>query len=248
MDAAQVKALATELETTLGLLGELIEELTSHRGQWPTSSRATAIVSQLATRPNLAELPAVLLRAHADITEILGGIRLTREAIEAHAVERIRDTKDKLSDVTSTTESATMELMNGLDRSLELINRLETQSAGNASADGFQALRDQVSALFNHLQFQDITAQQLQGVGHALLDLEVRVAAVAALFGIALGDGTKAEILRKAMDGSSAHLAFNPDATMKRSHADQAMIDEAFKGARNGATDSGSRAVDGARA
>ena len=30
----------------------LIEELTSHRGQWPTSSRATEIVSTLATRPN----------------------------------------------------------------------------------------------------------------------------------------------------------------------------------------------------
>ena len=202
MDAAQVKALATELETTLGLLGELIEELTSHRGQWPTSSRATEIVSTLATRPNLAELPAVLLRAHADITEILGGIRLTREAIEAHAVERIRDTKDKLSDVTSTTESATLELMNGLDRSLELINRLEGQSAVSASADGFQHLRDQVSALYNHLQFQDITAQQLQGVGHALLDLEVRVAAVAALFDSALRDGTKAEILRKTKDTS----------------------------------------------
>ncbi len=59
----------------------------------------------------------MLLRAHAEITEILGGIRLTREAIEAHAVERIRETQSKLTDVTSTTESATLELMNGLDRS-----------------------------------------------------------------------------------------------------------------------------------
>lgn len=248
MDAAQVKALASDLSSTLGLLGQLVTELENHRDQWDQQGRVRELVARLAKQRNLDELPTVLLRAHAEITEILGGIRLTREAIEAHAVERIRETQSKLTDVTSTTESATLELMNGLDRSLELINNLEEQAAGKAAAGGFQALRDQVSALYNHLQFQDITAQQLQGVGHALLDLEVRVAAVAALFDSALRDGTKAEILRKAMDGSSAHLAFNPDATMKRSHADQAMIDEAFKGARNGATDSGSRAVDGARA
>jgi len=248
MDAAQVKALASELETTLGLLGELVQELSSHREEWPTSRRATELVHALAGRPALAELPAVLLRAHAEITVILGGIRLTREAIEAHAVERIRDTKDKLSDVTSTTESATLELMNGLDRSLELINSLETQSAGAASTDGFQDLREQVSALYNHLQFQDITAQQLQGVGHALMDLEVRVAAVAALFDSALHDRTKAGILQRAADASSAHLAFNPDATMKRSHADQAMVDEAFKGTRPGGTAPGTEPADSARA
>jgi hypothetical protein len=247
MDAAQVKALATELETTLGLLGDLIAELKSHREAWQSSGRVAELVSRLANQKNLAELPAVLLRAHAEISEILGGIRLTREAIEAHAVERIRDTKDKLSDVTSTTESATIELMNGLDRSLELINTLESQAAGAAPSDGFESLRGEVSTLYNHLQFQDITAQQLQGVGAALLDLETRVSAVAALFDSALAKGPKAEALFRAVEASSAHLAFNPDATMKRSHADQAAIDEAFKGARNGhASDTGC-AANGAR-
>jgi hypothetical protein len=247
MDVAQVKALATELETTLGLLGELVTELKSHKEAWQSSSRVAELVSQLANQQNLAELPAVLLRAHAEITEILGGIRLTREAIEAHAVERIRDTKDKLSDVTSTTESATIELMNGLDKSLELIGTLEAQSKGSAPSDGFDSLRGQVSTLYNHLQFQDITAQQLQGVGAALLDLETRVSAVAALFDSTIAHGPRAELLLRAMDTSSAHLPFNPDATMKRSHADQAAIDEAFKGARDGqASDSGC-AAPGAR-
>jgi hypothetical protein len=247
MDAAQVKALATELETTLGLLSDLITELKSHKEEWQSSGRVAELVSRLASQPNLAELPAVLLRAHAEISEILGGIRLTREAIEAHAIERIRDTKDKLSDVTHTTESATIELMNGLDRSLELIDTLETQAKGAAPSDGFDSLRGEVSTLYNHLQFQDITAQQLQGVGAALLDLETRVSAVAALFDSALGHGPRAEILLRAMDASSVHLPFNPDATMKRSHADQAAIDEAFKGARNGNVSDSGCAVPGAR-
>jgi hypothetical protein len=147
-----------------------------------------------------------------------------------------------------TTESATLELMNGLDRSLELINSLENQSAGSASADGFQNLRDQVSALYNHLQFQDITAQQLQGVSHALLDLELRVAAVAALFDRAMHDGRHTGLLQRALEASSAHLPFNPDATMRRSRADQTMIDEAFKGARNGAPSASGRSDDADRA
>jgi hypothetical protein len=247
MDAAQVKALASELEPALRLLGELITELQSHRNDWQQSVRVAELVSQLETQPNLAELPAVLLRAHTEINEILGGIRLTREAIEAHAVDRIRETKAKLSDVASTTESATLELMNGLDRSLELINTLETQANGAAPSDGFESLRGEVSTLYNHLQFQDITAQQLQGVGAALLDLETRVSGVAALFDSALGHGAGAELLLRTADSSSAHLSFNPHATMKRSRADQAAIDEAFKGARNGNTSNSGSAVTGTR-
>lgn len=234
MDAAQVRELASELETTLKLLAQLLTELESRPEERARSGVVRELVSRLAGQPNLAELPAVLLRAHAEITEVLGGIRLTREAIEAHAVERIRDTHNKLSDVTSTTEWATLELMNGLDRSLELINSLEVQSAGAASADGFQVLRGQVSELYNHLQFQDITAQQLQGVRQSLVELETRVAIVAALFDHALAHGARPESQRPARDGSSAKLAFNPDATMKRSRQDQAMVDEAFEGARNG--------------
>lgn len=240
MDAAQVSVLADELETTLTLLAQLIRELESRREDWSRSGVVRGLVSRLAAQPNLQELPTVLLRAHADIAEILGGIRLTREAIQAHAVEQIRETKDKLSSVTTTTESATLELMNGLDRSLELVDSLESQSGGSASADGFQEIRQQLSALYHHLQFQDITAQQLQGVTHSLVELESRVAGVAALFDRALGQGGR-PLPVAGSTGSSAHLAFNPDATMKRSQADQATIDEAFRG--NG---SANRRADGA--
>jgi len=236
MDAAHVRELASELETTLKLLAQLITELESRREGWMRSGVVRELVHRLAAQPNLAELPAVLLRAHAEITEVLGGLRLTREEIEAHALERIRDTQDRLTDVTSTTESATLELLNGLDRSLELIDHLEAQADGRTPAEGFRFLRRQVSELYTHLQFQDITAQQLQGVTHSLLELETRVAAVAALFDRALGQAPATERQPPAADPSTAHLAFNPDATMKRSRQDQAMIDEAFKGARNGPT------------
>lgn len=241
MDVALVRALASELESTLALTRELLDELKNHRDEWGRLGKVPRIAARLAAQPHMGQLPGILLRAHAEITEILGGIRLTREAIEAHAVERIRDTQNRLTDVSSTTENATMELMNGLDRSIELVNSLEQQANHKASADGFQRLRDEVSALYNHLQFQDITSQQLQGVTHSLLELETRVAAVAALFDTNVEGGAREDLLRVFDPGSSAHLAYNPDATMNRARANQTMVDATFEGARNGHADPAGR-------
>lgn len=242
MDAALVRALADELENTLGLTQELVEELQRYREQWPGLGKVPRIAAQLAAQPPLGQLPGMLLRANAEITGILDGIRLTREAIEAHAVERIRDTQSRLSHVTSTTESATLELMNGLDRSIELVNSLEQRANRQASAAEFQQLRDEVGALYNHLQFQDITAQQLAGVAHSLLELETRVSAVAAMFDRNVEASAREELLRAFESTGSAHLAFNPDATMQRSRADQRMVDATFEGARNGHADPAARA------
>jgi hypothetical protein len=233
MDVAQVRALAAELDTTLGLTAELVQAVRAQSG--PARSEAVVqLAERLAARPALTDLPAMLLRAHAELSDILSGIRLTREAIQAHTVDRLRDSKDRLQDVNATTENATMELMNGLDRSMELIGSLEAQARGATDPVGFEALRTQVSALYNHLQFQDITAQQLQGVGAALLEIELRMSAVSALFDHGVLAASSA-LPRAVLPESSAGLAFNPDATMGHSRADQAMIDAAFQGARRAA-------------
>jgi chemotaxis regulatin CheY-phosphate phosphatase CheZ len=235
MDVAQVRALATELETTLGLLSDLVLELQTQRNQWAHAGPVHQLVTRLASRPSLGRLPTAILRAHGEINYILEGIRSTRSALQVRAVERIRDTHNRLIDVTSTTENATIELMNGLDRTIELVNSLEQQAAGNGSSDGYQLLRDQVSALYNHLQFQDITTQQLQGVTHSLTDLEQRVGALSAIFDQGMVAEPPGSALRQTLEAdSSSQLAFNPDATMKRTVADQSMVDETFKGARNG--------------
>lgn len=233
MDVAQVRALADELDTTLGLTAELVAAV---RASGNASPAVLSLVDRLAARPSLADLPGMMLRAHAEISDILNGIRLTREAIQAHTVERIRDSKDRLVDVSATTESATIELMNGLDRSLELINSLESGARAQADHGGFEALRSQVSALYNHLQFQDITAQQLNGVTASLLEIELRMSAVSAIFDHGVV-AAKAALPRDAFAPapSSAGLAYNPDASMHHSRADQAMVDAAFHGARRAA-------------
>lgn len=230
MDVAQVQALANELDTTLGLTAELVASIRASGAALPPEIRAAA--DRLAARPALAVLPAMLLRAHVEITDILSGIRLTRESIQSHTVDRLRDTKDKLSNVSATTESATLELMNGLDRSIELINSLEQRAKDQADSGSFESLRSQVSTLYNHLQFQDITAQQLQGVTASLLEIEMRMTSVSALFDHGVSAANAALPRPGLAPESSAGLAYNPDASMSHSRADQAMIDAAFQGAR----------------
>jgi hypothetical protein len=233
MDVAQVQALAAELETTLGLTAELVAAVrVLPAGSAPPS--VVTLAERLAVRPALTDLPSMMLRAHAEISDILSGIRVTREAIQAHSVDRIRESKNRLSDVSASTESSTLELMNGLDRSLELINSLETQAKGQADSGGFDALRTQVSELYNHLQFQDITTQQLQGIGASLLEIEVRMSAVSAMFDHGVMATNSALRTTAPEPESSAGLAYNPDAKMTHSRADQAMIDAAFQGARRG--------------
>jgi len=219
MSSSHVSTLARELETTLRLLGELVDELRGREADLK-GGRVQEILSELGRRPSLAELPTVMLRVYSEISAALGGIRQTREAIQAHAVQRLHDSHDKLKEVSSTTESATMEMMNGLDRTLALIDDLERQADSASPAPAFNTLRGEVNQMFNHLQFQDITAQQLQGVTHLLIDVESRIDSVAAMFGQAIGEAAPA---------SSESLSYNPDATVKNTAARQAMIDEAFQ-------------------
>ena len=65
-----------------------------------------------------------------ELSQVLSGIRLTRETIQSYSVERLRDTHDRLSEVTSTTETAAMQMLNGLDRTLAMIDELERSSEG----------------------------------------------------------------------------------------------------------------------
>jgi chemotaxis regulatin CheY-phosphate phosphatase CheZ len=231
MDSRQLNSFAGELETTLDLLGALVAEVQQSPTQQP-SGRVQELCTTLSYRPNLAGFSKVLLRAHAEIAEALGGIRLTRETIKAHAVQPIHDTHDKLKEVTSATESAAIEMLNGLDRTLATIDELQkaTASTSHSVAEGFDALRAEVNQLYNCLQFQDITAQQMRGAGQLLNDVEARIEGVAALFDQAMGGA--AEPGPGPNQSSREVLSFNPDATMRDAGARQAQIDAAFQVAR----------------
>jgi len=219
--------LTPDLPETLDLLGALIMAVQSQELEESGPQGLRALAVALRTRPQLAELPGLLLKTYNEIASALDGIRLTREMIQANALDQIQDSASRLQEVTSTTESATMQLMDGLDRTLGLLDDLERGEGANA--ERYATLRGQVNELFAHLQFQDITTQQLHGVVQLLVDVETRVGRVADLFDQAVG-GRRVltpEALALAAKGP-ATLAFNPDATTRDVGTRQAYIDAAF--------------------
>ena len=94
--------------------------------------------------------------------------------------------EQKLTEVSSATEMATSELLDGLARALLLVDQLEVgPSSSDDDADPRDDLREELHTLVTVLQFQDTTKQQL---GNASTVLEERMLRLAEVFD--LSDGT----------------------------------------------------------
>lgn len=190
MERTNVASYLAELDGTLGLLHQLVTSVRSLDGESPELGRVLAIADALyRQQPSLRQLPQALQQAYAAITAALGDIRVSREAIRSHALDRLHRTHERLAEVTSATESATTAILDGLDRALGLVARLEeaTPASGGSAAGAAdpralaQELRGQLNGLYEVLQFQDITSQQLGAAGDLLVGVEQRLQGVAAL-------------------------------------------------------------------
>jgi chemotaxis regulatin CheY-phosphate phosphatase CheZ len=227
--AQRLTSYSADLEATVKLMYQLVREIYAMEADGRRLDRIHDIAEALDRRPSLAALPQVLLKAYSEITGALGGIRLSRETIQVHAVDRIRHTKGKLAEVSSATETATTELLNGLDRALGHIDKLEQAAGTDAGSldDGrtlHQALRDEVNGLFNVLQFQDITAQQLSSVYDLLADVEARLVAVSELFDPAVADEAPLAVLQSS-DPTEGPKTYDHDASTKCADLRQSLAD-----------------------
>ncbi|MDQ2889579.1 MAG: hypothetical protein M3R65_03350 [Gemmatimonadota bacterium] len=133
-------------------------------------------------------LLAVMQRASSDIAQVLCTLHTSREALEGVTLQEIHDSTRKLSEVSSATELAASQMMDGLEHSQTLLDRLdELDSAEHAGDAVIEAaalrsrLRDALFSVMGSLQFQDITSQQLGHVGQMLCDIERRLHATSAL-------------------------------------------------------------------
>src|SRR5437868_2137087 len=128
----------------------------------------------------LLGLSRVFAVAHAELMRILQGLRHSRETLEQSTVERLQHTHDKLREVAGATEVAANDILNGLEHSMTLIDALEDPAADHAAKRA--ELREVLFALMGCMQFQDITAQQLNYASSVLIDLEQRLADIARIF------------------------------------------------------------------
>jgi chemotaxis regulatin CheY-phosphate phosphatase CheZ len=202
-------------EASLRLVDHVLEDLGTP--QPPPSALTVAAIG-------LNEIPALLLRANREINSVLDSLRRSRDMLEKTASENLQVTHEKLREVTSATEVAANDILDGLDRSLALIDRLDQEAERETSGETRAELRDEIFQVMGHLQFQDITSQQLSYASSVLLEMERRLGELASLFDPEVfGHGQ--------LQSSSAamHLKpFDPAATTTDAEDRQALVDAIF--------------------
>jgi hypothetical protein len=183
-----------------------------------------------AIAPEIETAGGLAAQACSELTRALGGIQRSRQTLARYHVDRLEKGQAKLSEVSSATESATTALLNGLDRSLGLIDQIA--AAPGRSTPAVEALREETNALYSLLQFQDITTQQLAGVATLLDDIADRVTHALELLdrGQLAAGAAAPTTANHAAVGSAA--AFNADASFQNLEARQADIDQTFTGGR----------------
>lgn len=206
-------------EAALRLVDAALTELRDD-GDEPFTDRAHRLSTTDASPIGLLGLSRILVRAYGEITNLLGNLRESRAMLEDAAVERLQHTHDKLREVSSATEVAATDILNRLETAVTLVDVLEAgdQPVRTTAA---ASLRDELFAMMAAMQFQDITAQQLNYASSVLVEMEQRMAQLArifdpAAFGVVTGTPT-------APTG-----AFDPAASTENADVRQAVADAIF--------------------
>lgn len=185
-------------------------------------------VSQPKVGDRVERLPDMLLKAHDEVVAVLESLQRSRDVLQKTSVNQLRVTTAKLQEVTDATEVAATGILDGLDRSIGLVDKLEgLDASGNLEADAVRnQLRDELFQAQAALQFQDITAQQLSYASSLLGELEDRMRGLATALE---ADGYAGELTAEsAARALAAQKAFDPNATMDNATGRQALADSIF--------------------
>ncbi len=175
----------------------------------------------------VAELPQMLLQAFGEICAVIDSLRESRDSLQRSTVSRLLHTTEKLQEVSNATELAATGILDGLDRSLALVDTLESLDAsGNADAEAARGqLRDELFTAQAALQFQDITSQQLNYASSILVDMEQRLRELARTLDPAAAATYATAPGLKIVDPA----AYDPNATTRDGEVRQALADSIFK-------------------
>jgi hypothetical protein len=177
---------------------------------------------------SLAMVPMILQRANTEIVGVLQSLRQCRTQLESATVDKLQITHEKLREVTSATESAATDILDGLDRARALVDELDADAdaSGQRSPRGDalrDRLRDELFVITGCLQFQDITNQQLAYASSMLLDMEARLGDIARLF-----DPRRYGAPELPPAPPVPEPTFSPDATCEGAEERQRLADQIF--------------------
>lgn len=220
-------------EATLRLVDHALEGIHDlHAEQSVMEAHMRDLIGQLVDqRRGLASLPQVLLRAYAEIMGVLESLKESRGMLEKAALDKIQHTNQKLREVTSATEVAATDIMDGVDRALAMVDEMDAvedaPGAGERGPELRQALRDELFGMMGSLQFQDITTQQINYACSVLVEMERKLNQIAHVFDPRTFGLDVASLEQAPAD---AAVAFDPAATTSDAEHRQALVDEIFKG------------------
>jgi chemotaxis regulatin CheY-phosphate phosphatase CheZ len=229
MSPKQPSELLYDSEATLRLVDTAIQDMGELDADEPPSIEQRLRAS-LTPSPSmgLSGLSDMLARGYAEILGVLDSLRQSRHLLERAAVEKIQHTHDKLREVSDATETAATDILNGLDQANTMVDALDAYAAEHGEPDdraaGIRtALRDELFALMGHMQFQDITSQQLNYASAVLTEMETRLAHIARVFDPAAFGVAPTEPAAAADTGP---VTFDPNASTQNRAERQAVADQ----------------------
>ena len=235
MSTRQASELLYDSEAALRLVDSAIEDLRDTHDDAARSATPSAELRELLDASGslgLVGLTTVLTRAYGEIVGTLGKLRESRTVLEKTTVEKLQHMHDKLREVSNATETAATDILNGLERSVAMVDDMDAKAdAGDAQggADLRNKLRDELFALMGCMQFQDITTQQLSYASSVLVEMETRLAELATILDPAtLAGGKVAAAAAPAPAPASGPVTFDPNASVENAAARQAVADEIF--------------------
>ncbi len=187
---------------------------------------ATPATDVSTARPGagLSAAAQILERGYREITAVLDSLRQSRSLLERATLDKLSHTGSKLREVSSATETAATDILNGIDRANALVDGLDAcaETDDREQAAALRAnLRDELFAVMGHMQFQDITAQQLAYASAVLDEVEARLAAIAHAFEV-----PHASKPAEGLEAPATPQTFDPNATTAGREERQATADE----------------------
>jgi chemotaxis regulatin CheY-phosphate phosphatase CheZ len=204
-------------EASLRLVDHAIEELSDSGAELDRDSRG--FLEHVMTQPGgFAELSRTLLRAYAETVGIVQRLRESCGIVDAEGHDRLQQMHGRLQEVSSATETATTGILDSVTRAIAIADRLDGASEADRKRLVTQ-LKDELRTVPNHLQFQDITAQQLGHIASLLSEMRKRISQMTTMF--------EQPVVSFAKDDTSA---FDPNASaaLAAAAAGQAVADEIF--------------------
>jgi hypothetical protein len=208
-------------EASLRLVDHAIEELSASGAE--LDQEAQGVLQHVMSQPGgIAVLSDTLLRAYAETAALVARFRESSGMLDTNGIDKLQQMRGRLHEVSSVTETATTDILDGLGRAVVLVEELDAAPtlSDTQRHEMAASLREELSGLSNHLQFQDITSQQLVHIAALLGDMRTRLSEVVSIFG-----PTSVAGAQRASSAAELQDPWSGDG-----HRGQAVADEIFAG------------------